>query len=205
MSGQEVLRASQIQARAGGRHMPSLGLPVRKDGNIDPLVRFQEDRWIGADSAEAVPYWTMWAMKPESPAGPEHLGAILEFCRTWAGEKPKGPADIVYGPFQGGWFVAVCKKTGVGLGWKSLAFVIPPKGLEPGKSLYAYSNSVNWLESRIRYNLYPRLPSYLQEIIEEMTATELLCPYQEFDQRLDEGPDHEVEYYEQEEDQREIQ
>ena len=62
------------------------------------------------------------------------------------------------------------------------------------KSIYAYSHSVNWLERRIGYNLYPRLPAYIQEIIEEMTASELLSPHQEFDPGLDEHPEQEIDY-----------
>ena len=75
----------------------------------------------------------------------------------------------------GGWFVAICKKTRSDLGWKSIGFVIPAGGMQPGKG--------------ICYDLFPRLPSYVQEIIEEMTATELLCPFTEFDPGLNEWPD----------------
>ena len=71
---------------------------------------------------------------------------------------------------------------------------MPPEGVDPKRSIYDYTRSVNYLENRIRYNLFPRLPSHLQEIIEEMTATELVCPYSEFDPGLDEGPDREIEY-----------
>ena len=137
----------------------------------------------------------MWQMKPESPGRPAHLGAVLEFCRSWAAEKPIGTADIIYGPFQSGWFVAVCRKTRSRLGWKSLAFVIPPDGIGEGKRIYGYSHSINWLEHQIGYNLYPGLPSYLQEIIEEMTATELLCPFQEFEPSIEiDRPEQEIEY-----------
>lgn len=176
------------------RHLPSLGLPERADHRIDAIIRYREERWEGADSAAAIPRWTMWEMKPDSPAGPEHLSAILELSRHWAEEKPKGTADIVHGPFQGGWFVAVCKKTRSSLGWKSIAFIVPPEGFKEGKSIYEYSHSVNWLEHHIGYNLYPKLPAYIQEIIEEMTATELLCPIQEFDPGLDEHPEQEIDY-----------
>ncbi len=136
----------------------------------------------------------MLEMKPENPVTPEHLGAILALCRSWAVEKPKSTADIVYGPFNGGRFISVCKKTRSSLGWKSIAFVLPPEGIVEGKLIYDYSHSVNWLEHQIGYNLYPKLPAHIQDIIEEMTATELLCPVQEFDPGLDERPDQEIDY-----------
>ena len=195
LSGQEVLSPSKIQARASRRNLPSLGLPIRTDGGIDAIIRYREERWEGSDSARAAPRWTMWQMNHESPARPVHLGAVLEFCRSWAAEKPTGTADIVYGPFQGGWFVAVCKKTRSHLGWKSIAFLIPPEGVGESKRIYNYSHSINWLEHQIGYDLYPRLPAYLQEIIEEMTATELLCPFQEFDPGIEiERPEQEIDY-----------
>ena len=72
--------------------------------------------------------------------------------------------------------------------------MIPPEGIVEGKRIYDYSHSVNWLEHQIGYNLYPKLPGHIQEIIEEMTAAELLCPVQEFDQAMDERPDQEIDY-----------
>ena len=195
LSAQEVLSPSKIQARASRRNLPLLGLPIRTDGGIDAIVRYREERWEGSDSARAVPRWTMWQMKPESLAAPGHLDAIFEFCRIWAAEKPTGTADIVYGPFQGGWYMAVYKKSRSRLGWKAIAFVIPPDGFEDGKRIYDYSHSVNWLEHQIGYNLYPGLPAHLQEIIEEMTATELLCPFQEFEPGMEiEHPDQEIDF-----------
>lgn len=194
LSAQEVLSPARIQARANRRLLPSLGLPIRTDGGFDAIIRYRNERWEGSDSAQAEPGWTMLEMKPESSVAPEHLGAISALCRSWAVEKPKGSVDIVYGPFRGGWFVAMCRKTQSRLGWKSIAFLIPPEGYGKGKSIYDYSHSINWLEHQIGYNLYPKLPVYLQEIIEEMTAMELLCPFQEFDPAMDERPDQEIEY-----------
>ena len=72
--------------------------------------------------------------------------------------------------------------------------LIPPDGIGEGKSIYDYSHSINWLEHQIGYNLYPKLPVYLQEIIEEMTAMELLCPFQEFDPAMNERPEQEIDY-----------
>lgn len=229
-AGQEVLSASKVHARANRRFLPALGLPVKIDGQIDRVVRYREGHWEGADSVRAVPRWTMWAVHAEAlPAVavqlpgqqvgsalqqaaalqgvPGQLAPVFEFCRGWAGESPKGAADVVCGPLRkagqkagqaqstsGGWFAAVCKKTRSGLGWKSIAFIVPPEGIDTKRSIYDYTRSVNYLERSISYNLFPRLPSNLQEIIEEMTATELVCPYSEFDPGLDEGPDREVEY-----------
>ena len=194
LSAQEVLNPARIQAKASGKHYPSLGLPVRMDGGVDPVVRYRMERWEGADSVEAFPTWTMRLIKTESLPEPEYLGSILEFCCRWASEKPKGSADIVYGPLKGAWFVSVCKKTRSSLGWKSIAFVVPSCGMDEGSRIYDYSHSVNWLENQIGYNLYPRLPAHIQEIIEEMTAAELLCPVQEFDPAMDERPEQEIEY-----------
>ena len=50
------------------------------------------------------------------------------------------------------------------------------------------------MENQIGYNLYPGLPAYIQEIIEEMSSTELLCPFQEFDPALNERPEQEIDY-----------
>lgn len=195
LSAQEVLSPAIVQARASRKHMPSLGLPIRMDGDIDAIVRYREDRWEGADSIQAVPRWTMWGMKPDSSSEHEHLGLIMELCRSWTTEKPKGTSYIVEGPLWGGWFVAVCKKTRTSLGWKSIAFVVPQDGVEEGKRIFDYSHSINWLEQQIGYNLFPRLPAHLQEIIEEMTATELLCSFQEFAPDLEiELPEKEIDY-----------
>lgn len=191
--GQEVLNPSRINARANRKYLPALGLPQRSDGEIDAVIRFRDGRWEGRNSAQSTPNWTMFVMGPESPAEPKEIGAALEFCRKWANDKPKGHSHVVYGPFRGGWFVAVCKKDRPPLGWKSLAFVIPLDGIDKNRSIYLYSKSVNWLEHFIGYNLFPKLPDYCQEIVEEITATELLCPYQEFETEL-ERPDPEIEY-----------
>lgn len=185
-AGQEVLRPSKIQARATRKH-PSLGLPKRLDGQIDPAIWYNDGMWKGADSLKAVPFWTMSQISSNAEEGLPV--PVTEFCANWASEKPKNTVDIVWGPLQGGWFAAICKKTHSALGWKSIGFILPPEGIDPLKRIYYYSGSVNWIEHKIGYNLFPKLPSHLQEIIEEMTATELLCPYQEFAPGLDEGPD----------------
>ena len=197
---QEVLRPARIRARAL-RRQPPTGLPRRLDGQVDPVVWQDSGGWHGADSLDAAPLWSM-----ASAAGPDGRGVpapLPDLCAAWATERPKAPVDIVWGPHDAGWFVAICKKTRGSLGWKSIAFLIPREGIPASGKIWDYSHSVNWLERRIGYDLFPKLPSHLQEIIEEMTATELLCPFQEYDPRIDDGPEHEVDY-DMEEDAREI-
>lgn len=185
-AAQELLPPARIEAKAS-RKQPALGLPKRCDGQIDPAVWYESGVWKGADSLRAVPSWMMAQVSEWAEGGA--LTPVQQLCAKWASEKPKRAVDIVWGPYCGGWFVAVCKKTRSDLGWKSVGFVIPAEGMQPGKGIWDYSHSVNWLEGRICYDLFPRLPSYVQEIIEEMTATELLCPFTEFDPGLNEWPD----------------
>ena len=128
------------------------------------------------------------------PAQGGELTPVLQLCAKWASEKPKRAVDIVWGPYSGGWFIAICKKTQSDLGWKSIGFVIPSEGILEGKLIWDYSRSVNWIEHQIGYNLFPKLPAHMQEIIEEMTATEHLCPNSEFDPGLEEGADGEIDY-----------
>ncbi len=194
---QEVLSPSRIHAKSTLRQ-PPLGLPKRMDGQSDPAVWFDTGRWKGSESMLTVPFWTMEQI-PDQGHNPDIYGndvlaPVLALCAGWASERPNNPVDIVWGPYHGGWFVAICKKSRSVLGWKSIGFVIPPEGIESGKRIYDYSKSVNWLEHNIGYNLFPRLPSHLQDIIEEMTSSELICSYQEFDYGLDQGHDREIDY-----------
>ena len=86
-SAQEVLSASRIQARASRRH-PALGLPVRSDGQIDPIIWHDAGAWKGADSRRAAPFWTM------SSVGEATLPAV----QVSAGPaQPSGPSA---GPAQ---------------------------------------------------------------------------------------------------------
>ena len=202
-AGQEVLPAAKVRARAARKHLPALGLPVRKDGGDDPVIYAREGKWFGAESMRAAPHWGMWTESGADGDSPVLPASVWEICRSWAEEKPAGPVYIVTGPLQGMRFFALCAKTRSSLGWKSICFVLPEEGPEQGKDLYACSHSINWLEHRTGYDFFPRLPAHLQEIIEEMTASELLCPLQEFDPGMDEGPDREIDY-DWEEDQREM-
>ena len=134
----------------------------------------------------------MWPMTRDSLARPEAVAPALEVCRKWAGEAPNDPASVVYGPLRDSWFVAVCKKIRKAPGWKAIGFFLPQTGFDAVRGIFSYSVSVNWLEHNTGYNFFPRLPSHLQEIIEEMTAAELLCPFQEVEMIEPDLPDREV-------------
>lgn len=200
---QETLKASRIEAKGARRYLPSLGLPRRADGNIDRLIRYDVPLWTGREDGKAVPNWSMCELRPESaiPGSiPEEVAAI---CAQWLSETPKGKLSIVFGPFRKSSFVAICKKSNKSLGWKSICFLIPEEGVVKGGSIYRYSMSVNRLEHMTRYDFFPGLPSHLQEIIEEMTSTELLSPVQEFDIPEAEGVEQERDW-DMEEDYREM-
>jgi len=200
--GQEVLRASRIHARSS-RKAPSLGLPKRTDGQPDPVIWYGDGIWHGADSLRGLPFWNMAHLFSEADeAAVNKAGKPVETLlepfralgRVWAEERPKGAVQAVWGPYRDKWYIALCKKTRGGMGWKSIGFLVPPEGMDAGKSVYAYSVSVNWLEFRTGYDFFPNLPAHLQEIIEEMTSAELLCPFQEFDLGDPESPDREIDY-----------
>lgn len=70
-------------------------------------------------------------------------------------------------------------------------------------SKYRNSMRVNRLEHMTGYDLFPKLPSHLQEIVGEMTSTELLSPVQEFDLPEADGIEQEREW-DMEEDYREM-
>ena len=71
---------------------------------------------------------------------------------------------------------------------------MPDEGPLPGRSLWDFSCSVNWIEWFIGYDLFPKLPSGLQELVEEMTAAEHLCSFIEFDPLEFEEPEFEIDY-----------
>lgn len=191
IGAQEVLKASKVQAR-GSLRQPSLGLPVKVNGELDHAIWNDSGVWSGANAFKASPIWSMAKVAEVGEKGVP--STVMTLCAEWLKEKPKHAIDVVWGPFRGAVYVALCKKTSSFLGWKSIAFVIPKEGMDKAKSIYSYSKSVNWIEHNSGYNLFPKLPSHLQEIIEEMSATELLCPFQEFDPGLDEEPDREIDY-----------
>ena len=194
MSGQEVLRASKIQARAVRKNLPELGLPARASGEIDPVVWHKDGLWHGAYSLKAVPFWMTETIEAESVVKSIMPAAIAEFCKGWAVEKPQGPVHIVTGPVRGMRFVAVCTRAHGALNWKSIGFIVPLSGLQPDENVWDFSCSVNWIEWFIGYDLFPKLPSALQELVEEMTAAEHLCSFNEFDPLEHEMPDPEIDY-----------
>ena len=193
-SGQEVLNASRIQARGVRKNLPELGLPERFGVEIDPVIWSKDGLWHGADSLKATPFWTTETIGTESVVKSKIPSEIIDFCKTWVLEKPKGPVHVVTGPVRGMQFIAVCTRAQSSLSWKSIAFIIPESGLEQDKSVWFYSCSVNWIEWLTGYNLFPKLPSALQEIVEEMTAAEHLCPFIESDPLEHDIPDPEIDY-----------
>ena len=193
-SGQEVLNASKIQARGVRKNLPELGLPERIGVEIDPVIWYKDGLWHGADSLKANPFWTTETIGTESVVKSKIPSEIIDFCKEWVAEKPEGPVHVVIGPVRGMQFIAVCTRTQSSLSWKSIAFLIPESGLEQDKSVWFYSCSVNWIEWLTGYNLFPKLPSALQEIVEEMTAAEHLCPFIESDPLEHDIPDPEIDY-----------
>lgn len=194
LSGQEVLKSSRIQARANRKNLPALGVPVRNSGEIDPAVWYKDGLWRGADSLSAPPFWVTETIDVESVVKTPMPSEVVRFCREWVMEKPQGPVHIVTGPLREMRFVAVCTRARSSLSWKSIGFIVPREGLMPGKSVWDYSCSVNWIEWFIGYDLFPKLPSALQELVEEMTAAEHLCSFIEFDPLEFEEPEFEIDY-----------
>lgn len=146
----------------------------------------------------AVPYllaFLMLAVAAHSAAAQEILSPARIQARTSRRQPSLGLPKRLDGQHDPAvWFVALCKKTRSDLGWKSISFVIPPEGLPAGSNIWNHSHSVNWLEHNIGYNLFPNLPPHIQDIIEEITAAELICPFQEFDPGLADTPDQEIDY-----------
>ena len=205
MFGQEVLKPSRIQARAVRRNLPELGLPERNSGEIDPTVWYKEGCWHGADSLKGSPFWITETIDAASVVRTRMPSEIVDFCKEWVLEKPEGPVHVVTGPVRGMQFIAVCTKSRSSLSWKSIGFIVPDYSLLPDKSVWSYSCSVNWIEWLTGYDLFPKLPSALQELVEEMTAAEHLCSFNEFDPLEYDVPDPEIDYYEWELDLHEIQ
>lgn len=193
-SGQEILRASKIQARGVRKNLPELGIPERSSGDIDQTIWYKDGLWHGADSLKATPFWITETIDVESVVKTKIPSEIIDFCKVWVNEKPEGPVHVVAGPVRGMQFIAVCTRAQSSLNWKSIGFIVPKSGLKQDKSPWFYSCSVNWIEWLIGYNLFPKLPSGLQEIVEEMTAAEHLCPFIESDPLEHDTPDPEIDY-----------
>jgi hypothetical protein len=194
LSGQEVLKSSRIQARANRKNLPALGVPLRVNGEIDPAVWYKDGLWRGADSLSAPPFWVTETIDVESVVKTAIPSEIVRFCREWVMEKPQGPVHIVTGQLRDKQFIAVCTRARSSISWKSIGFIVPREGLMPGKSVWDYSCSVNWIEWFIGYDLFPKLPPALQELVEEMTAAEHLCSFNEFDPLEFEEPEFDIDY-----------
>ncbi len=162
------------------------------------------------DTSRVFPNWICWNLDLASTAADKYkfrrfirkgerlpvenyLVRVIDECYRWAWRKPYGNTSIVVGPIYSSresrvpyaCFVAVCKKEStkglMPLGFTSVAFIIPASPSEM-KNLYDRSCSVNFVEYRTGFNLFPELPRKVQEQVEEMTAYELFCPFQEIDE-----------------------
>ena len=200
---QETLRASRIQVKGARRHLPSLGLPRKADGGIDGIIQFASPVWTGRDAGREAPRWSMTVLSPGDDVPEGIPQGIVALCQQWVLDTPKGKLSIVFGPHGEDSFVALCKKSSKSLGWKSIGFILPKEMKEDDGSIYRYSMSVNRLERLTGYDFFPKLPSHLQEIIEEMTSSELLSPVQEFDRPEADGIERDREW-DMEEDYREM-
>ena len=194
LSGQEVLNPVRVHAKVKKKNIPALGLPIRNSEDVDYAIWFKDGCWHGADSLRAIPSWVTETIAAESVVKTQIPNEIVDFCKKWAVEKPEGPVYMVAGPLRGGQFIAVCTRARSSLNWKSIGFIIPESGLQPDKTVWYYSCSVNWIEWLTGYNIFPELPSNLQELIEEMTAAEHLCSFNELSPLEYDIPDPEVNY-----------
>ena len=194
MSGQEVLKSARIQAKANRRYLPSLGLPIPVNREVDGAIWYAAPKWHGADSLKGNPFWTMSEIDRDNAAKMALPDKVIELCNAWSSEKPIGPCHVVWGPLKEYSFVAICSKTKSDLNWKSIGVIIPKEGMSPEKKIWGYTCSVNWIEWLTGYNLFPKLPENLQEIVEEMTAYEHLCPFIEIGIEEIDEPEKEINY-----------
>jgi len=207
---------------------PFWGVPVPDDPMIKETEEEFEDFVTYRKDTLSIPQWVAWNLdladttryKYEKvlPSGAisenvkKQLRFIVNECHRWAWRKPYGMTSVAFGPMyhpKGGdqpyaWYVAVCKretqKNMFALGYSSIAFMVSNRDQEKVK-VYDYSTSVNIIEAHIGYNIFPKLPDNIQELIEGQTTYELFCSYQEQDDALVEFLEvefeHEFEYLEQ--------
>jgi len=178
-------------------------------------IIFKEGTWTSSDPETGMVNWVIWEPDPLTlgnlrdryvPRLPEGVfladstiwKRVIDFSYDWSFEKPYGGTTIVAGPIVLGGsdlpfahFVAVCKKTASGLGWKSLAFLVPNRETD-FKGLYDIACSVNVIEVKSGYNLFASLPEGVQELIEEMTPYELFCPFHEVEEGFE--PEFEMDF-----------
>ena len=159
----------------------TLSIPRWINWNLD-LASFGADRFLPYKSSLPKGY---------VPSCDGNIRAAINECYKWAWRKPYGNTNITMGPLFIGtadkpyaWFVAVCKKENIGrlcpLGFSSIAFLIPESS-GSSQTIYNLGCSVNIIELHSGYNLFPKLPASVQEMVENMTACELFCPFQEIE------------------------
>lgn len=193
--------------------VPFWGTPLRQDSGKQQLEWTATTVMERRDST-SLPRWVCWNLDLASvgaekfkyeaviPKGiaitnPELLGSVINECYKWAWRKPYGRTNVVWGPMyhpKGGdqpyaFFVAVCKEERVKghlpLGYTSVAFIVPNYPItKPAHGIYDLCTSVNAVEYKTGYNLFPKLPAAVQERVEEYTDYELFCPFQEIDDAM---------------------
>lgn len=190
-------------------YVPFWGTPLPSRWTREDSLVF--DNCVASiDTTRVFPNWICWNLDLGSVAEDKYkfrrfvkkwsaipaeglLKQLIDECYRWAWKKPYGNTNVVFGSIYAtqnsqepsAWFVAVCKKDSskglMPLGFSSVAFIVPVSQSSRA-NLYDYSCSVNFVEFRTGYDLFPKLPSGVQEQVEEMTAYELFCPFQEIDE-----------------------
>lgn len=205
------LKEALVQGRIPKRlrtHSPFWGVPVHISGKAE-VPEEMETYILYREDSLSVPRWINWNLDLASfgadrflpyraslprgyvPSCDGNIRAAINECYKWAWRKPYGNTNITMGPLFIGtadkpyaWFVAVCKKENIGrlcpLGFSSIAFLIPESS-GSSQAIYNLGCSVNIIELHSGYNLFPKLPASVQEMVENMTACELFCPFQEIE------------------------
>lgn len=192
--------------------VPFWGVPVPQNGAKE-TKEWQKDIVLSRADSTTVPRWVCWNLdlatvgqervkyenllpKGTLVANPELLAKVLNECYRWAWRKPYVRTNVVWGPMyhpKGGdqpyaFFMAVCKeervKSILPLGYTSTAFIVPNYPVTNIRGIYDCCASVNMVEYKTGYNLFPTLPAAVQEKVEELTDYELFCPFQEIDESM---------------------
>lgn len=139
-----------------------------------------------ASSTEPVPATSASATTPGSAFASAAASASASAPAASPADSSSASASAYAGPVPYEFFVVVCKKVRGGLGWQSMGFLLPNTANLPiSGGLFKYSVSVNMVEYKTGFDFFKRLPSHLEELIEEMTTYELFCPYIEDENYLD--------------------
>ena len=86
LSAQETLKASRVEARGARRYLPALGLPIKADGGIDHLIRYDVPVWTGREDGKAAPKWLMCELRPDSPLPGGISEEVRALCQKWLSE-----------------------------------------------------------------------------------------------------------------------